>query len=171
MFALVSQHPKIIFTWTAWHEDRHQRVFVCYNGLLFFTFGFLTYNWFNFRCDIQVLSSIHLAEVSFTLVNWRSTDREQQQRYKTDILLTATIMVSVARKQVFFHWWNYFTVGPNDLKMCHLGQVCTLWTFSYETLHTALDRCPNLLARKTMSKYHIVTSYLMTSQKRVIKIF
>ena len=109
MFALVSRHPKIIFTWTAWYEDRHQRVFVCYNGLLFFTFGFLTYNWFNFRCDIQVLSSIHLAEVSFTLVSWRSTDREQQKLYKTDILLTATIMVSVARKQVYFQWWNNFT--------------------------------------------------------------
>ena len=116
MFALVSRNPKIIFTWTAWHADRHQRVVVCYNGLLSFTFGFLTYNWFNFRCDIQVLSSIHLAEVSFTLVSWRSTDREQQQLYKTDILLTATIMVSVARKQVFFftdeitlllilNWW------------------------------------------------------------------
>ena len=110
MFALVSRNPKIIFTWTAWHADRHQRVVVCYNGLLSFTFGFLTYNWFNFRCDIQVLSSIHHAEVSFTLVNWRSTDREQQQLYKTDILLTAAIMVSVARKHeitllLILNWW------------------------------------------------------------------
>ena len=93
----------------AWH-DRHQRVVVCYNRLLFVILGFLTYNWLNFGCDIQVLSSIQLAEVSFTLVNWRSTDREQQQLFKTDILLTATIMVSVARKQVFFCFTYEFTL-------------------------------------------------------------
>ena len=34
--------------------DRHQRVAVCYNGLLFVTLEFLVYNWFNFGCDIQV---------------------------------------------------------------------------------------------------------------------
>ena len=50
------------------------------------------------------------------------------------------------------------TPGPNDLKTVHPGQVCTLCTFSHQTLHTALDTCLD-----------IVTSYLMTSQKRGIK--
>ena len=36
---------------------------------------------------------------------------------------------------------NVLTLGPNDLKIGHLGQVCTLYTFSYQTLHTALVRC------------------------------
>ena len=36
--------------------------------------------------------------------------------------------------------WLY-TPGPNDLKIGHLGQVCTLCIFSYQTLHTALDKC------------------------------
>ena len=32
-------------------------------------------------------------------------------------------------------------LGPNDLEIGHLGQVCTPCTFSYQTLHSALDRC------------------------------
>ena len=63
------------------------------------------------------------------------------------------------------------TLGPNDLKIGHLGQVCTLCTFCHQTLHTALDRCLDHFQSKKLSKYHIVTSYLMTSQKRGIQIF
>ena len=37
----------------AWY-DRHQRVAVCYNGLLFVALGLLAFNWLNFGCDIQV---------------------------------------------------------------------------------------------------------------------
>ena len=43
-------------------------------------------------------------------------------------------------------------------------------TFSCQTLHTALDRCLDHFESKKMSKCHIVTSYLMTSQKRGIQI-
>ena len=63
------------------------------------------------------------------------------------------------------------TLGPNDLKIGHLGQVCTFYTFSYQTLYTALVRCLDHFQSKKMSKYHIVRSYLMTSQKRGIQIF
>ena len=56
-------------------------------------------------------------------------------------------------------------LGPNDLKIGHQGQVCTLCTFSYQTLHIALDRCVDHFGSKKMSKCHIVTSWLMTSRK------
>ena len=63
------------------------------------------------------------------------------------------------------------TLGPNDPKIDHLGQVCALCIFSYQTLHTALDKCLDDFQSKKNSKCHIVTSYLMTSQKRGIKVF
>ena len=50
------------------------------------------------------------------------------------------------------------TLGPKDLKIGHLGQVCTLCTFSHQTLHTALDKCLDHFQSEKMSKYHIVTS-------------
>ena len=31
------------------------------------------------------------------------------------------------------------TPGPNDLKIGHLGKVCTLCTFSHQTLHTIFN--------------------------------
>ena len=37
----------------AWY-DRHQRVAVCYNGLLFLALEFLAYYWLNVGCDIQI---------------------------------------------------------------------------------------------------------------------
>ena len=66
--------------------DRHQRLAVCYNGLLFVPLGFLAYNWFNFGCVIQVKSRILSAEVSFTLVIRKRADCEQQELCKADIL-------------------------------------------------------------------------------------
>ena len=53
--------------------------------------------------------------------------------------------------------------GQTDLKIGHLGQVCTLCTFCHQTVHTALDRCLDHFQSKKMSKYHNVTSYSMTS--------
>ena len=43
--------------------------------------------------------------------------------------------------------------------------------FLYQTLHTAMDRCLEHFKWKKLSKCHIVTSYLMTSQKRVMQFF
>ena len=57
---------------------------------------------------------------------------------------------------------NPTTLGRNDQKIGHLGQVCTLCIFSHQTLRTALDGCLDHFQSKKMSKYHIVTSYLIT---------
>ena len=66
----------------------------------------------------------------------------------------------------------HFTCRGQTTLIDHLGQVCTLCTFYYQTLHTALDRCLDHFKSKTkMSKCHIVTSYLMTSQKLGLQYF
>ena len=62
------------------------------------------------------------------------------------------------------------TLGPSDLKIGHLGQVCTLYTFLTK-LYTLPWLCLDHFHSKKLSKFHIVTSYLMTSQKRGIQIF
>ena len=40
--------------------------------------------------------------------------------------------------------WYISTLGPNNFKIDHLGQVCALHTFFfYQTWYTALDFCPD----------------------------
>ena len=53
----------------------------------------------------------------------------------------------------------------------HLGQVCTLCTFSYQICILPSIHVLIISRVKKMSKCHIVTSYLMTSQKRGMQIF
>ena len=58
----------------------------------------------------------------------------------------------------------YIRWGQTTLKSVILDKFA-LCTFCHQTLHTALDRCLDHFQSKKMSKYHIVTSFLMTSKK------
>ena len=57
------------------------------------------------------------------------TKKVQRSLYSADGLIMIDIMTSFRN-----------TLGPNDLKICHLGQVCALCKFSYQNLHSELDR-------------------------------
>ena len=60
------------------------------------------------------------------------------------------------------------TVGPNDLKIGHLGQVCTLCTFSYQTLHTDMSRCLDHFMSEKMSWNVILLRHIWWRHKNVV---
>ena len=43
-----------------------------------------------------------------------------------DVFEVMKAMAETVQVLIFFGVKLHITVGPNDLKMCHLGQVCTL---------------------------------------------
>ena len=76
-----------------------------------------------------------------------------------EVYLTIVNVMSLTKIGDF---WKLATLGPNDLKIGHLGHVCTLYTFSHQTLHTVLVRCPDHFQSKKMSKCH--TTFLWCHQ-------